>query len=95
VRKRLAVDPAVGLGVESTLVLPLAVGYLAVSALHGGGAIVRGDGAELSLLSLGGPITVIPWFASPPPPCACPQRAGVLSVHRTVGDVPAGSLRLR
>jgi chloramphenicol-sensitive protein RarD len=60
VRKRLAVDPVVGLGVESTLVLPLAIGYLTVTALHGGGAIVRGDGTELSLLSLGGPITVIP-----------------------------------
>jgi chloramphenicol-sensitive protein RarD len=60
VRKRLAVDPVVGLGVESTLVLPLAGGYLLLGALSGTGALARLDPAEVGLLSLGGPVTVAP-----------------------------------
>lgn len=60
VRKRLAVDPVVGLGVESTLVLPLAGGYLLFGALAGGGALGRMDPSEVALLSLGGPVTVAP-----------------------------------
>lgn len=60
VRKRLAVDPVVGLGVESTLVLPLAGAYLVFGALAGTGALGRMDPAEVALLSIGGPVTVAP-----------------------------------
>jgi chloramphenicol-sensitive protein RarD len=60
VRKRLAVDPVVGLGVESTLVLPLALGYLIFHALRGSGTLAGGDQEQVALLMLGGPITVVP-----------------------------------
>jgi chloramphenicol-sensitive protein RarD len=60
VRKRLAVDSAVGLGVETGLVLPLALGYLIIAGLAGEGALSRGVPAEVALLVLAGPVTVIP-----------------------------------
>jgi chloramphenicol-sensitive protein RarD len=60
VRKRLALDSAVGLGVETALLLPLALGYLAVTALAGDGAFARGAPDELALLALAGPVTVVP-----------------------------------
>jgi chloramphenicol-sensitive protein RarD len=60
VRKRLAVDSAVGLGVETGLVLPFALGYLTFAPLIGEGALSRGLPAEVALLALAGPVTVIP-----------------------------------
>jgi len=60
VRKRLALDSAVGLGVETALLLPLALGYLAITAVTGGGALARGAPDELALLALAGPVTVLP-----------------------------------
>jgi chloramphenicol-sensitive protein RarD len=60
VRKRLAVDSAVGLGVETGLVLPIALGYLAFAALLGDGALARGAPDDIMLLALAGPVTVIP-----------------------------------
>ncbi|MEZ5559077.1 MAG: EamA family transporter RarD [Pseudomonadales bacterium] len=60
VRKRLGVDSAVGLGVETLLMLPLALGYLGWAWLHGGGALARGDTVELGLLAAGGLVTVFP-----------------------------------
>lgn len=60
VRKRLAVDSVVGLGVETTLVLPLALAYLAVTTLGGSGSLARGEPAQVALLSLAGPVTVAP-----------------------------------
>ncbi len=60
VRKRLAVDSAVGLGLETTLMLPVAVAYLLVTSLNGEGTVVAGTSAELTLLAAGGLVTVIP-----------------------------------
>jgi chloramphenicol-sensitive protein RarD len=60
VRKRLAVGPAVGLGLETTLVLPLAAGYLLYAATGGEGSLVRGHPGELALLAAAGPVTVMP-----------------------------------
>lgn len=78
VRKGTDVDPAVGLGVETVLLLPLALAFLASHALSGtgemlgiglpGGAApldhirVR-DLSELGLLALGGAVTVVPLMA--------------------------------
>lgn len=60
VRKRLAVGSAVGLGMETTLVLPLAAGYLLTAAAAGEGSLARGHPAELALLAAAGPVTVLP-----------------------------------
>ncbi len=60
VRKRLSVGPAVGLGLESTLVLPLALGYLLATAAVGEGALASGTPGPLALLALAGPVTVVP-----------------------------------
>jgi chloramphenicol-sensitive protein RarD len=60
VRKQIAVHAVIGLAVETTLLLPLAVGYLAFLGIGGAGALVHGNGGEVALLSLTGLITVIP-----------------------------------
>lgn len=60
VRKLLAVDSAVGLGVETALLFPLAAGLLAHQALTGQGSIVRGDPGEILLLAAGGLVTAFP-----------------------------------
>ncbi|MFU8814510.1 MAG: EamA family transporter RarD [Pseudomonadales bacterium] len=60
VRKWLAVDSAVGLGVETALVLPLALVYLIYAGMAGEGALLRAVPAEMALLALSGPVTVIP-----------------------------------
>jgi chloramphenicol-sensitive protein RarD len=60
VRKKIAVDSLAGLGVETTLLLPFAVGYLVYLTLNGEGSFARGDNYELGLLALGGAVTVIP-----------------------------------
>ncbi|HEY5646457.1 MAG TPA: EamA family transporter RarD [Pseudomonadales bacterium] len=63
VRKRIAVDSVVGLGVETVFLLPLAAGYLLWLAMHGHGALAVGTDAQIALLALGGPLTVIPLVA--------------------------------
>lgn len=60
VRKRLAIGSAVGLGLETTLMLPLAVGYLVVTANAGEGALARGLPGQITLLAAAGPVTVAP-----------------------------------
>lgn len=78
VRKRTIVDSAVGLGVETVLLLPLALAFLSSSALTGAGDPVGlvpsggwlsidpvgvRDPYELTLLALGGAVTVLPLMA--------------------------------
>lgn len=63
VRKKIMVDSLVGLGVESLLLLPLAAGYLLWLWLEGQGSMAAGNMNEVLLLSLGGPLTVIPLVA--------------------------------
>lgn len=60
VRKRLAVDSAVGLGVETLLMLPIAAAYLIWGGWMGEGALARGDARQLLLLAAGGLVTVFP-----------------------------------
>lgn len=60
VRKKIAVDAVIGLGVETTLLLPLAVGYLIVQSLAGEGSFFRGVPEEVGLLAIGGLVTVVP-----------------------------------
>jgi len=60
VRKKLAVDAVIGLGVETSLLLPLAAGYLIVQTVAGEGAIARSIPGEIGLLAMGGLVTVIP-----------------------------------
>jgi chloramphenicol-sensitive protein RarD len=62
-RKRAAVDPVVGLLVETLLLAPLAVGWLAVLGARGAGAL--GGSTRITLLLLAaGPVTALPlvWF---------------------------------
>ena len=60
VRKRIGVGAAVGLGLETALVLPLAVGYLLVTTSGGRGALATGSAGEVALLVAAGPVTVVP-----------------------------------
>ncbi|MEQ8860015.1 MAG: EamA family transporter RarD [Pseudomonadales bacterium] len=60
VRKRLSVGAAVGLGLETTLVLPLALGYLAAVTFAGEGTLASGSPGQIALLGLAGPVTVVP-----------------------------------
>ena len=60
VRKRIGVGAAVGLGLETALVLPLAVGYLLVETLGGRGVMAEGSAGEVALLVAAGPVTVVP-----------------------------------
>ncbi len=62
-RKKIAVDSVVGLGVETLILLPLALGYLVWLSLRGEGTLNDGNAAEIALLALGGPLTVIPLVA--------------------------------
>jgi chloramphenicol-sensitive protein RarD len=62
VRKRLGLDAFTGLTVETWLLLPLALGWFAwMAAASGGldGQVLRPAG-EMALLSLAGPLTMIP-----------------------------------
>ena len=63
VRKKIAVDSVAGLGIETALLLPVAVGYLVFLTLDGTGSLAAGNVGEVSLLALGGPLTVIPLVA--------------------------------
>ncbi len=60
VRKKIMVDSAVGLGVETTLLLPIAVGYLIVHSFDEASTLASGTTNELLLLALGGFVTVFP-----------------------------------
>ncbi len=60
VRKKIMVDSAVGLGVETTLLLPIAVAYLVFHALGETSTLANGTTDELLLLALGGFVTVFP-----------------------------------
>jgi chloramphenicol-sensitive protein RarD len=60
VRKRIGVNAAVGLSVETALVLPFALAWIAFEASSGHGALVRGQPLELGLLALSGLVTVVP-----------------------------------
>lgn len=60
VRKRLGVDAALGLGIETTLMLPLALAVLAWQTLDGVGTLVQGTPAQVALLAAGGAVTVFP-----------------------------------
>jgi chloramphenicol-sensitive protein RarD len=60
VRKRLAVDSAVGLGVETLLMLPAAAAYLLATGQAGLGALANGSWRDVALLSAAGLVTVVP-----------------------------------
>ena len=60
VRKKLGADSAVGLGVETVLLLPLAIGFLINQWAAGHGTLARGDPGEVALLAAGGMVTVFP-----------------------------------
>ena len=60
VRKRIRIDSAVGLGVETGLALPLALAFLAWQGVRSEGSLGAGAGGEVALLALGGLVTVIP-----------------------------------
>jgi chloramphenicol-sensitive protein RarD len=64
VRKRAAIDPVVGLLVETSMVLPLAAGLIGLRAWDGTGGLGR-DPRTTLLLLFAGVITAIPliWFA--------------------------------
>jgi chloramphenicol-sensitive protein RarD len=64
VRKRAAIDPIVGLLVETSLISPLAAGLIALRAWQGTGGLGR-DTATTVLLVMAGVITAVPliWFA--------------------------------
>jgi chloramphenicol-sensitive protein RarD len=64
VRKRAAIDPVVGLLVETSIVLPLAAGLIGLRAWDGTGGLGR-DLRTTLLLLFAGVITAIPliWFA--------------------------------
>ena len=65
-RKTMRVDGLVGLTVETTLLLPVAVGYLIVLERGGGGNFVAGSGLDRVLLIAAGVVTALPllWFAN-------------------------------
>lgn len=60
VRKRIGVGSAVGLGLETALVLPVAIVYLLVVFMRGEGVLVTGSGPQIALLAAAGPVTVVP-----------------------------------
>jgi chloramphenicol-sensitive protein RarD len=65
VRKRAPVEPLVGLFVETSLVAPLAIGFVAWLASRGIGAFGTSTRASVMLIAAG-PITAVPlvWFAA-------------------------------
>ncbi|HEY5718460.1 MAG TPA: EamA family transporter RarD, partial [Motiliproteus sp.] len=60
VRKKLAVDPIIGLFVETLLMTPLALGYLGWSLWQGELAFVSGDSQQVLLLIAAGVVTTLP-----------------------------------
>lgn len=63
-RKQLAVSSSAGLGVEATLLLPFALGYLMIAGASADAP--ERSLAQVLMLGLGGAVTVVPliWFAS-------------------------------
>jgi len=62
VKKIIGLDSLMGLAIETTVVFPLAVGYLVFEQLAGRGAIFNIGSLETSLLIISGAVTVIPLF---------------------------------
>ena len=60
VRRKVGLPSAFGLAAETVYMLPFALAYLVWLSASGDGALARGDGAELALLALGGPVTIFP-----------------------------------
>jgi len=60
IRKQIVVGAMPGLFVETTLLLPFALGWLIWIVQAGQASIVNADAGITALLLLGGPITVIP-----------------------------------
>ena len=60
VRKRIDIDPTVGLGVETAYFAPMALAFLLWRMANGEGALAEGGTGEVALLALGGLVTVIP-----------------------------------
>jgi len=65
-RKKSPVDSVNGLMIETVVLAPLALGWLAWKSAHGACAFVSGGWAERILLVLAGPVTALPllFFAS-------------------------------
>lgn len=63
-RKQLGIPSSVGLGVETVMVVPLALGYLIY--ISSSSVVPERSLSELSWLALGGVVTVLPllWFAA-------------------------------
>jgi len=59
-RKTVAAGPLAGLAVESLLLAPVAMGYLAWSGLAGPGLVMGRDALESFSIVMGGPMTAIP-----------------------------------
>lgn len=60
IRKTAPVDPVSGLFIETLLLCPLALGYLAFLAAHGGGHFPAEGWRMDALLVLAGPVTALP-----------------------------------
>lgn len=60
IRKTAPVDPVSGLFIETLLLCPLALGYLAFLAMHGGGHFLAEGWRTDALLALAGPVTALP-----------------------------------
>ena len=60
VRKRLGVDPILGVFIETVILIPPAIGYLVWMHLSGGAIFFGGGAANISLALLAGVITVVP-----------------------------------
>ena len=65
-RKRLPVAPLIGLAVETGLMLPFAVAWLAWRVLAGGAPMLGGSVELALILAASGPVTALPllWFAA-------------------------------
>lgn len=66
IRKTVRIGPAEGLLVETTLILPFALGYLIYLAASGAGSFAAVDRETDLLLLASGPVTMLPlvWFAA-------------------------------
>ncbi len=60
IRKIAPVDPVSGLFIETLLLCPLALAYLAYLATHGGGHFLAAGWRTDALLALAGPVTALP-----------------------------------
>ena len=60
VKKLVAVDPPVSVGLEAAIAAPLAIGYLVALQLGGHGQFTNHGPGHLALMILAGPVTAIP-----------------------------------